>query len=75
MKPKPIPGFSALKFKEEAQARVQAELDGLSPEEEVTKLNEMVLKGYFGEWWKRKRAEQRAEIRARLDREEKEDAA
>jgi predicted nucleic acid-binding protein len=36
---KPIPGFHALAFKDECQARVQAELHGLSPEERVAKLN------------------------------------
>ena len=75
MEYKIIPGFKALKFKEEAQARVQAELVGLSPEEEVAKLNAMVLKGHFAEWWKQSRAEQRAAIRVRLDQEEREDAA
>ena len=75
MRYKPIPGFSALKLKDEVQAKVQAELEGLSPEKVVAKLNHDAANGPFGEWWKRKRAEQRAAIRARLDEEEKEDAA
>ncbi|MBI2844066.1 MAG: hypothetical protein HYX78_11760 [Armatimonadetes bacterium] len=54
---------------------MQAELEGLTPEERIRKLNEDAANGPFGEWWKRKLAEQSAGIRYRLDREEKEDAA
>lgn len=72
---KPIPSFKALNFKEECQARVQAELEGLTPEERIRKLHEDVANGSFGDFWKRKMAEQRAKLRAELDREEKEDAA
>lgn len=75
MKIKPIPGFKALKFKEEAQARVQKELEGLSPEERIQKIRRDVETGPFGDWWKRVRAAQRAKARAELEREEREEAA
>jgi hypothetical protein len=75
MKYKTIQGFSALRLKEEVQAASQTELEGLSPEEVVAKLNHDAANGPFGEWWKQARAEQRAATRARLDEEEKEDAA
>jgi hypothetical protein len=75
MKIDPIPGFSALKFKEETQARVQAELEGLSPEERVRKIREAVENGPLGEWWKQLCAQKRAEAKTALEREELEDAA
>ena len=49
----PIPGFDALKFKDEMQARVQAELDGLTPEEQVRRIRENVENGPFADLWKR----------------------
>lgn len=72
---KPIPGFSALKFKEECQARVRKEMEGLSPEEQAIKREESLQLGTFGEWWRRSRAEQRAAVRAKLDQEERDDNA
>jgi hypothetical protein len=75
LKYKPIPGFSALKLKEEVQAASQADLKGLSPDEVVAKLNHDAANGPFAEWWKQSRAEQRAAARAKLDQEEREDAA
>jgi hypothetical protein len=45
MKMEIIPGFSALEFKEKAQARVQAELADLPAEERVRRLNEMTTEG------------------------------
>lgn len=59
-KPKIIPGFKALEFKEQAQARVQAELAGLSGEEKVRKINELVEAGPLGDWWRKMRAAQKA---------------
>ena len=56
IRPKPIEGFHALDFKEEAQARVQAELEGLSGEELVRKIHEMVETGPLAEWWKKMQA-------------------
>ena len=58
MKPEIIPGFKALEFKEQAQARVQAELEGLSGEDLVRKINEMVETGPYAEWWKEMLARQ-----------------
>ena len=55
-----IPGFRALEFKEQAQARVQAELEGLSGEEIVRKIREMVENGPFADWWKRMQEAQAA---------------
>ena len=55
-----IPGFKALEFKEQAQDRVQAELEGLSDEDLVRKINEMVEAGPFADWWKKMRAAQDA---------------
>jgi hypothetical protein len=51
IRPKPIKGFHALKFKEEMQARVQAELAGLSGEEKLSKIREMVETGPLADWW------------------------
>jgi hypothetical protein len=58
IRPKPIEGFHALEFKDEMQARVQAELAGLSGEEKLRKIQEMVETGPFAEWWHRMQAEQ-----------------
>ena len=58
MKPEVIPGFKALEFKEQAQARVQAELEGLSGEELIRKINEMVESGPLADWWHRMQAKQ-----------------
>jgi len=58
MKPEIIPGFKALEFKEQAQARVQAELEGLSGEDLVRKINEMVETGPYADWWKEMQARQ-----------------
>ena len=55
-----IPGFRALEFKEQVQARVQAELEGLSGEEIVRKIREMVENGPFADWWKRMQEAQAA---------------
>ena len=55
-----IPGFRALEFKEQAQARVQAELEGLSGEDLVRKIQEMVENGPFADWWKRMKEAQAA---------------
>ena len=60
IKPEPIEGFDALKFKEEMQACVQAELAGLSREEKLRKIREMAETGPLGEWWKRMRDQQAA---------------
>ena len=53
MEVQPIPGFDALRFKEEAQARVQAELAGLSPEETVRRIRELAEEGPLDGWWQR----------------------
>ena len=45
--------IKALEFKEQAQARVQAELEGLSGEDLIRKINEMVETGPFAEWWEK----------------------
>lgn len=58
MKPEVIPGFKALEFKEQAQARVQAEIEGLSGEDLVRKIDEMVEAGPFRDWWKKMLAKQ-----------------
>ena len=58
IRPKPIKGFHALEFKDEMQARVQAELAGLSGEEKLRKIQEMVESGPFAEWWEKARAKQ-----------------
>ena len=58
MKPEIIPGFKALEFKEQAQTRVQAELEGLSGEDLVRKIREMVETGPFAEWWAKMQARQ-----------------
>ena len=59
-KPEIIPGFKALEFKEQeqAQARVQAELEGLSGEDLVRKINKMVETGPYADWWKKMLARQ-----------------
>jgi hypothetical protein len=75
MKIEPIPGFSALKFKEEAQASVQAELEGLTPEERICRIRESVENGPLGNWWKQLRANQPAEAKAALERDEQQNAA
>jgi len=75
MKIEPIPGFKALEFKEEAQERVQRELEGLSPEERVAKINRDVAEGPFAELVRKWRSAQRAKARAELEREEREEAA
>ncbi len=72
---KPNPGFKALEFKEEAQARVQKELKGLSPEERIKKIQEDVETGPYADWWKRAKAAHQARLRAELDRQEREEAA
>ena len=53
MEPEVIPGFRVLEFKEQAQARVQAQLEGLSGEEVVCKIREIVENGPFADWYKR----------------------
>jgi hypothetical protein len=45
MHPDIIPGFSALKLKEEVQAQALAELRGLSIEEQVRRLHESACSG------------------------------
>jgi hypothetical protein len=55
LKVEPMPGFDALKFKEEAQARVQAELEGKSPEEEIQWLRERAETGPFADLVRRMR--------------------
>ena len=52
IKPEPIEGFDAIKFKDEMQARVQAELAGLTGEERLRKMREMLETGPLAEWWK-----------------------
>ncbi|MCL5103357.1 MAG: hypothetical protein M1133_04490 [Armatimonadetes bacterium] len=56
IRPEPIEGFSAIKFKEEMQARLQAQLEGLSDEEKLRKIREIAENGSLGEWWKKMRA-------------------
>lgn len=58
-KPEVIPGFKALVFKEEMQARVQAELAGLSGEERLRKMREMLEAGPLAEWWHKMQAKQK----------------
>jgi hypothetical protein len=53
MEPETIPGFKVLDFKEQAQARVQAELEGLSDADMVRKIRELVESGPFADWWKK----------------------
>lgn len=55
-KPEVIPGFKALEFKDEMQALVQAELAGLTGEERLRKIREMVETGPLAEWWKKMQA-------------------
>jgi len=75
MKVKPISGFDALKFKDEAQARVQAELAGLPAEERIHRIHQDVEKGPLGDWWRRQLAERRARMKADFEREQEERAA
>ena len=58
MKPEPIEDFDAIKFKDEMQARVQAELAGLTGEERLRKMQELLESGPLGEWLKKMRARQ-----------------
>jgi hypothetical protein len=51
--PEPIPGFHAVEFKEGAQALVQPQFEGLSDEQLLRKIHEMVEDGPFADWWKR----------------------
>jgi hypothetical protein len=73
MKIEPIPGFSALKFKAEVQEEIQAELAGLTPEQRIRKIRQDIEKGPLGDWWKQLRAAKRAERRAALEQEEREE--
>ncbi len=52
-RPKVIPGFHAVEFKNEMQAILRAKLAGLSGEERLRKIQEMVENGPFADWWKR----------------------
>ena len=58
LKPEPIEGFDALKFKDEMQTRVREELAGLTGEERHRKMREMLEAGPLGEWWKKMQAKQ-----------------
>ncbi len=58
IRPEPIDGFDALKFKDEMQARVQAELEGLTGEERLRKMHEMLESGPLAGWWHKMRAKQ-----------------
>ena len=58
LKPEPIEGFDAIRFKDEMQARVREELAGLTGEERRRKMREMLEAGPLGEWWKKMQAEQ-----------------
>jgi len=75
VKIEPIPGFKALKFKEEAQARVLKELEGLSREERIEKMRRDVEAGPFGDLVRKWRAAKIARAKAELEREEREEAA
>lgn len=46
----------ALELKDELQAKLAEKLKGLSPEEEILKLRELVENGPFGELWKKLRS-------------------
>lgn len=59
IKPEPIEGFDALKFKDEMQACVQAELAGLTGEERLRKMREMLEAGPLAEWWHKMQAKQK----------------
>jgi hypothetical protein len=58
LKIEPIPGFSALRMKEELQQRVQEQLAGLSPEERLRALQAMVQEGPWAEKWEQMRPPQ-----------------
>ena len=75
MKIEPIPGFKALKFKDEAQARVQEELEGLSPEERIRKINDDIEHGPFADWWRRVKDAKLAKAKVGLEPREKDQAA
>jgi hypothetical protein len=62
----PIPGFHALEFKDMAQARVQAELDGLAPGERATAIRRSVMRGPLGNWWRELVATKKARALAAL---------
>ncbi len=55
MKIPPELQVDALKLKEELQAKLNEKLKGLSPEEEIRKIRELVENGPFGDLWKRLR--------------------
>ncbi len=55
MKIPPELQVDALKLKDELQAKLDEKLQGLSPEEEIRKLRELVENGPFGDLWKRLR--------------------
>jgi hypothetical protein len=59
-RPEPIKGFSAIKFKEEMQALLRAELEGLSDEEKLRRIREIAESGPRGEMWKKARERQEA---------------
>ena len=44
--------IDALKMKRECQAKVREELAGLSGEERIRKMRELLEAGPLGEWWK-----------------------
>ena len=64
-----------MEFKEQAQAQVQAQLEGLSPEERIQKINDDVERGPFGDWWRCAKAAKLAKAKAELEPEEKDQAA
>jgi len=45
----------AIKLKEECQRKMEEKLRGLTPDERIRKIREMVENGPFGELWKRRR--------------------
>lgn len=60
IRPEPIEGFDALKFKDEMQAKVQAELAGLTGEKRLRKMREMLESGPLSDWWQKMQAAQKA---------------
>ena len=52
MKIPPEQKIDALKMKEECQAKVREELAGLSGEERIRKMRELLDASPLGEWWK-----------------------
>lgn len=56
MKIPPELRVDALKMKDYCQAKVEKELAGLSPEERIRKIRDLVDNGPFGEWWKKLRS-------------------